>query len=467
MILEDFKNFVLDHSLLDNNDKVLLSVSGGRDSVTLCELFFLNNIPFSMAHCNYHLRGEESNRDELFVKNLSKKYNTQLHIAQFNTVEFAKKNKISVEMAARQLRYDWYVTLCKQYLYNKIATAHHLNDQTETFFINLMRSTGINGIKGIPVKRIIQHAVVNDKNCYIIRPLLFASRKDIDNFVTINKLDYVDDRTNFTDNIFRNYIRLHILPVIEQISPDFPKTLQKSIMQFDYTAKLLTKLINMNYPKIFKDNQTIVTVPNNFTNEELRGYLYFALYNYGFNFAQINDISKSILSTGKIFYSREYKLLVNRQSLIVMKNSLTKSIYTSIPSVNTNNLQKQHTTSFFIEKNIKEIFEPIHLSFSIFDKSKLSYFKIDNNTALLDFDKLVFPLEISPKKDGEFFYPLGMNKRKKLSDFYIDEKFDLFTKNTTFAIRSNSNIIWVIGHRIDNRFKITYNTKTVFQIKII
>ncbi|MDD4142584.1 MAG: tRNA lysidine(34) synthetase TilS [Bacteroidales bacterium] len=432
-MLERFISFASSHSLLNKEDKILLSVSGGIDSVALCKLFKKAEIPFDVVHCNYHLRGEESNRDEAFVTNLCKEWDIKLHIVHFDTNDVAVSERLSIETAARNLRYDYYQKLYEQYGYNKIATAHHLNDQAETFFVNLLRTTGINGICGIPLCRPLSYS---NSNCKIIRPLMFASRKDIVEYT--KDLSFVFDSTNSSDDYLRNRIRHHVIPELEAIRNNFPETLQKSMTQFGYTRDFATRVIKDFFQQEQSTGGTIIPVPRNYSETELCGYLYFALYEFGFNLTQIQDIAKSAASSGALFFSKANMLLVDRQKLIVR------------PVVQTND----------------EEIAP-KLSFTVLHRKKTDIIPNDPNVAWLDYDKLVFPLSVTKKGDGDYFFPLGMTKKKKLSDFFIDMKFDQFTKSITFVLRSgNGDIAWIVGHRIDDRYKIDNQTVNILEVRL-
>lgn len=445
-----FKNFVTKHNLFDETDKVLLSVSGGRDSIVLMKLFAQAGFVFGVAHCNYHLRGEESDRDERFVRDVCSKYGiTDLHVVEFDTEKYAAQNKISIEMAARDLRYEWYNELCEKEGYTKIATAHHLNDQCETFFINLLRSTGINGIRGIPLKREINNNITG-KKCHIIRPLMFLSRKDIDSQVNDN--EFVDDYTNFTDKYTRNIIRHNIIPKLDEIQSNFPEILNKSIEQFDCTARLIERVLPSIFPKTTDNNgNTIITLPDNFDEAELQGYLYFMLNGYGFNLSQIKTISQSHKSTGSLFFSDRATLLIDRQRIIVKENTISEHL--------------ENSGCILVNDDTKTIDTPIKLEFNKVDIKEIKSLKVGTNIALLDYEKLIFPLEISLPKEGETFMPLGMRKHKKISDFYIDKKVDYFTKCCTFAVRTDGKIAWLTNMRIDERFKVTDDTKIVYKIE--
>lgn len=454
MLIEQFHKFIDAKSLINKDDKILLSVSGGRDSVALCKLFFNSKIDFEIAHCNYHLRNEDSNRDQRFVADLARKCNVAIHVAEFDTAKYAADNSLSIEMAARKLRYDWYRVLCEKYGFTKIATAHHLNDQAETFFINILRTTGINGLCGIPVKRPLS----DDFQSYqIIRPLLFASRKDIDNYL-INDT-FVDDYTNDTNDYLRNKIRHNIIPELETISPDFPKTLQKSVTRLSFTKDFINKIMLDYFPKSCADGVDKIIIPKNFSFDELCGYIYFALADYGFNSYQLSDIAASVNSVGKSFYNHDFELIIDRDFFLVRKkiaDEVVKSVDEHTYLINGLN--------FVLGDVDKAIIKDF--GFSVILTSDIWQKPVNQQVAFLDFDKLKFPLKISNKKTGDVFYPLGMKHKKKLSDFLIDLKVDRYAKDKILTVRDvDDNIIWVVGYRIDNRYKVDDDTEKILIIK--
>lgn len=467
MIVE-FLDFVKDNNLLNRDDKILLSLSGGRDSVALFKLFLEVDLEFECCHCNYNLRGQDSIDDMKFVEDLCKKNNINLYIANFDTNLYAEKEKLSIEIAARELRYNWYEELCIEHKFTKIATAHHLNDQAETFFINLMRSTGLNGICGIPVIRPLNKESTNNtiKNCYIIRPLLYANRANIDDFLKRTK--YKDDYTNFTDKYLRNKVRLNVIPEIEKITPNFITQLQKSINNFKNTKNFVNRVIQDFFPIDILENGIIkLNIKNNYSKSELEGYLYFALYNYNFNLSQISDIASSYLnnSTGKLFYSQDYSLVINRGYILIEKTNNNNSFCITIPKDKLNN-----NSNFIKDKTIttnNDFYNKIlnNYKFSILDINDIKTLKTPKNVSYLDLDKIEFPIKITNWEYGDYFYPLGMKSKKKLSDFLIDNKVNIFEKEKLNIVKDNkNNILWVVSYRLDDRFKITNKTKKILKI---
>ncbi|MDR2085041.1 MAG: tRNA lysidine(34) synthetase TilS [Bacteroidales bacterium] len=492
-MLEKFLEFISENFLLEKKDKLLLSLSGGIDSVALFKLLSEAKISFDAAHCNYHLRGEESNRDEIFVTELCKKHKIKLFIKHFDTEEFAVDNNVSVEMAARELRYKWYEELCEKQSFTKIATAHHLNDQAETFFINIIRNTGLNGICGIPLIRNLNKKSSNKKvsDCQIIRPLMFATREEIVQYIATD--DYILDSTNETDNYLRNKIRHNIIPEFEKISPDFISNLQNSIDRFKYTKSFINRMMKNFFPmEINRKGYCEIIIPKDFSFEELSGYLYFALYDFGFNFKQLDDIAKaankSSTNVGKKFFSNGYELLIDREYFLVkekeerikkkddkigenekelvIEDEAGSRNWKKAFSFELSDIDFQSCFEIIFEDEI--VYELMNkLEINIIPRKAMKEIPDNSNIACLDYNKIDFPLYVTRKKEGDYFYPLGMIRKKKLSDYFIDNKFDQFTKNTTFALRSSKNdILWLIGHRIDNRYKIDNETSLVLIIKI-
>ena len=449
-MLENFLKFVEDNQLLTTDEKILLSVSGGRDSTALCKLFSEAGRTFAIAHCNYHLRGEESNRDEMFVRNLAEKYHVKIHVANFDTQKHASDNKLSIEMAARNLRYQWYDSLINEEDYIKIATAHHLNDQTETFFINILRTTGMYGIKGIPVIRNV--VSTQGKEYSIIRPLLFATRKDIDNYMQND--EFVDDNTNFTDKYVRNYIRLNIIPEFENLKQNFPKVLDNSIRQFNNTIALVQRVLKDNFNVEHDDNgNVIIPLPENYSTSEMAGYLYFMLYEYNFNLDRIQNMAQKTNAVGSKFFSHDFVVFIDRNKLIISRKDKLKEkdFFLKIDD--------------FDKRMIVDMDESQHL---LLEKKRRAEVKVLNqgeNIAFIDCNKLTFPLIVNNLHTGDYFFPLGMNKKKKVADFLTDVKIDSFSKRNILIVRSKDDIVWIMDHRIDNRFKIDDTTDEILMIQ--
>jgi tRNA(Ile)-lysidine synthase len=429
-----FKSFISNNNLCDKNDTILVTVSGGIDSVVLLDLFFRENYNIALAHCNFKLRNKESDDDELFVKSLCEKYKIKNHFIAFDTKEYATQQGISIEMAARKLRYNWFNKLCNDYNYSKVAVGHHLNDSIETIFINLLRGTGINGITGIA-----------PKNENIIRPLLFATREQIEEYAKLNNLKYRNDSSNKSTVFIRNIIRHKIIPEFKKINPSFEKTM----MQNTENLKNASTIFNNHIEKTTRDivikngNQYKISIDKLNNLPEKQTWLFEFLNKFGFSFDNVvNIISKLNTNAGKQFFSNTHQLLIDRDYLLIE--------------------EQNKSNRNFIANNISELSElPVNISVSVVEPEN---FILDKNqlTANIDLDKIKFPVSIRKWQDGDYFYPLGMNKKKKLSDFFIDNKINRFAKDKTWIFSDAENrIFWVGGLRIDNRFKVTDNTKNI------
>lgn len=437
-MVEAFKKFVIKNALLKKEDKTLLTVSGGRDSVVLCELFYKAKFPFAIAHCNFQLRGKEANDDELFVKKLASKYNVDFFSKCFETKKFADKNKLSIQEAARVLRYEWFEEIRSKNGVDFIATAHHKDDALETFFINLIRGTGIAGLHGISVKR-----------GAIIRPLLFAGRAEIDAFVKKNKLHFREDSSNASDNYLRNKIRHKVLPFFEEISPSFRNTLTEEIARLSEVEKIYNHFIDMNKKQVLKDNSISVSALKKSPFASV--LLYEILKKYQFNSSVAEEIFTSLDSeSGKQFFSPIYRVVKDRDNLIITKRNLVKA-----------------KEVFAVSRSIKSITVPAKLEF--LKVKNATQFKIPKDTkiACLDFEKLKFPLTLRKWRQGDFFYPLGMKKKKKISDFFTDIKLSIPEKENAWLLCSDGDIVYVLGKRIDERYKVGKETKTIYLVRCI
>ncbi|RLD62300.1 MAG: tRNA lysidine(34) synthetase TilS [Bacteroidetes bacterium] len=440
-MLNRFNNYIFNNLLFDKKEKILLAVSGGIDSVVMMELFSASGFDFAIAHCNFKLRGEESDKDELFVRGLAKEKNAKYFVKRFDTREFAKKNNLSIQMAARQLRYDWFESIIEKEGYSLYSSAHHLDDQIETFFINLFRGTGISGLHGI-----------KPKQGKLIRPLLFANRRDIETYAEINKIIYREDSSNKKTNYLRNNIRHNLIPVLEKIKPGFADMMDQNIKRFSQSEQIYRNEIETKKRKIVQhiNNEVKIAITQLEKLKPLETYLYEFLIPYGFSFAITNDISNSLKSgSGKKFFSDSHILIRDRDFLLIRKKEGNK--------FNNCKEHKIHLADNYISR-------PIELKLEKLGFSDDFSFSEDKKVASFDFDKLVFPLILRKWKKGDHFFPLGMNNKKLLSNFFIDNKFSLFEKEDTWLLTSNDKVVWIVGHRIDNRFKVDKPTKNIFQI---
>ena len=431
-MIEKVKLYIESNNLLSKNKQILVAVSGGADSIVLLHILYVLRYDVVVAHCNFGLRGAESDSDELFVKDICNKYELKSHFISFNTKKHAKDNGLSIEMAARELRYDWFNFLCKQNDYSKIVTGHHLNDSIETFFLNLIRGTGINGLTGI--------SAINGN---VVRPLLKITRKEIEEFIFINKLKFINDSSNSSLIYTRNIIRNKIIPILKDINPAFADTMFQNINILNDVANIFNRQIDIKKSEILIEDDGVIKIHINKLLElnPIKTYLFEFIYPFGFGIGVINNIISVIRKPGRVFESNTHKVLIDRDFLIVKKRD------------------KQDKE--FVINNIKD-FEKIPVGITA-KQQEANGFNIikDSAIACLDVDKLVFPLRLRKWQKGDYFFPLGMVNKQKLSDFFINQKIDRFKKEDIWILEHNNNIVWVVGVRIDNRYKVSIDTKTV------
>jgi len=432
----EFNVYLKSRKLLSPQDKVLLGVSGGMDSMVMLELFRRSGKEFGIAHCNFQLRGSDSDADEAFVKSVAKEAGVPCYTKRFDTESYKKKHKVSIQEAARDLRHQWFEGARVKYGYNKIALAHHQDDSIETFFINLIRGTGLTGLRGIlPQKGAV------------IRPLLFATRSEIHLFVTKEGLAYREDQSNQDNKYRRNKIRQEIIPILKEINPGFVKTMMGNMARLDqaeriyneYMAKQIGQLLEIN-SKGFR-----ISIEKLKQLKPLEGYFYEVLRPFRFNAAVARELLRSLDSvSGKKFFSPTHLALKDREYILINKIQEPDLIPANC--------------SISIEDDM--VFNPIRLSINrlTIDAADI---QPDSMTANLDGDKLTYPLVVRRWEHGDSFYPLGMKGKKKLSDFFIDLKVPLSQKDNIFVLESAGEIAWVIGFRLDNRYKISSRTQNV------
>jgi tRNA(Ile)-lysidine synthase len=453
-LLNQFIKNIAQQNLFQKNDYLLVAVSGGADSVALCELCFQAGFRFEIAHCNFQLRGEESKRDEEFVHKLGEKYRTKVYVKRFNTKNYAEENKISIQVAARELRYEWFQELLNNYQPSTLnlqpskwlLTAHHANDNIETLLMNLFKGTGINGLQGILPKQ-----------GKIIRPLLFAKREEIKLFNKENNLDFVEDSSNNSDKYTRNYFRHQVIPSIEKVFPQAEDNIIKNIERFSEIEILYNQSIEQHKKKLLeqKGNETHIPVLKLLKSVPVKTIVYEIIKDFGFTSHQAEDVINLLKSeSGKYISSGTHKIIKNRAWLI-------------IAPINT--LEANH---ILINENDKEVaFESGKLKLKIRNNELRmnetqagNLISKTNEMATVDAGNISFPLLLRKWKQGDYFYPLGMQKKKKLSKFFIDQKMSITDKEKIWIIESNKRIVWIIGQRIDDRFKITDKTKKILSI---
>lgn len=439
-MLQAFKDYIHSTKLFQQTDRILLAVSGGVDSVAMVRLCKDAAIDFGIAHVNFMLRGSDSEKDEAFVKSIAEQNQVVFHVAHFDTTKYAASHKISTQMAARDLRYEWFDQILIEFNYDFIATAHHLDDQTETFFINIMRGAGISGMHGILPKQ-----------GKIIRPLMYATRDQIMEYALKNEISWRDDKSNKSRKYLRNRIRHEVVAELNKICPQFSQKLNESICHLrDVETIFDNHIIGVTADLVQqKPEGTYISIDWIYEYEPHETYLFELLKPYGFTFPVVKEIARSLDTfSGKVFYSHTHRLLRDRENFIIQ------------PLSELNALADNH---FKIEKGVSQIEEPISLQ--AYETELLYNLPMGKvSFACLDADRLVFPLRIRKWEKGDWFMPLGLKGKKKLSDFFVDQKVSVADKEKVWLLISGEDIVWVIGKRIDNRYRITPKTKKAFVI---
>lgn len=442
-LLKEFLAYIKKEQLFQQNDRLLITVSGGVDSVVLCELCNKAGYDFEIAHCNFQLRAGESDLDESFVEQLAKNYKVTFHVKRFETEKYASEQKVSTQVAARELRYNWFNQLINNQTnkpINYILTAHHANDNIETLLMNFFKGTGIRGLQGIQAK--------SGKRNKIVRPLLFAKKEELLQFADEHNLTFREDSSNKLDKYTRNYFRNQLIPSLQETYPQVENNLLDNINRFNEINVLYQQAIEANKKKLLfvKGNEVHIPVLKLLKTPALHSVIFEIMKDFGFAATQTAEIAGLLSSeSGKFINSNSHRVLRNRNWLIISK------------------LGSKEISNFIIESSDESIiFFDQKLNINQINKPS----KIDSNpaVALLDATDITFPLLLRKWKKGDYFYPLGMKKKKKLSRFFIDQKLSLLQKENTWVIEMNKKIIWVVGHRIDDRFKLTEQTTTIYKI---
>ncbi|MGN6532298.1 MAG: tRNA lysidine(34) synthetase TilS [Ginsengibacter sp.] len=488
LLLNQFIKNIQQQNLFQKNDYLLLAVSGGADSVALCELCFQAGFHFEIAHCNFQLRGEESDRDEKFVRKLAEKYSTKVFVKRFDTKEYAEENKISIQVAARELRYEWFEELLRNKEHattdNRpptidrrqpttlnvepstpilepsalnlepstsnlepsrwLLTAHHANDNIETLLMNFFKGTGIKGLQGILPKQ-----------GKIIRPLLFAKREEIELFNKQTDLDFVEDSSNLSDKYTRNYFRHQLIPSIEKVFPKAEDNLIKNIERFSEIEILYQQSIGLHKRKLLeqKGNEIHIPVLKLLKSEPLKTIVYEIIRDFDFTSHQTAEVMNLLKSeSGKYISSASYKIIRNRNWLIIAP---------------LNTLEANHILIHESDEKVEFELGTLKVKLKNYELNETSGLKYPKSEliATLDATNITFPLLLRKWKQGDYFYPLGMQKKKKLSRFFIDQKMSITDKEKIWVLESNKRIVWIIGNRIDDRFKITDKSKKIVTIQ--
>ncbi len=455
-MLEQFLAYINRYNLIAEGEKIVLALSGGIDSMVLADLLLKSKVEFIAAHCNFHLRGHESDGDDWFVRKFAEKRGIQCFVKHFETEKYAANHGISIEMAARDLRYAWFEQLRQQLGYDKIAVAHHADDQAETFFINLLRGAGLNGLKGM-----------KPQNGVIIRPLLWASREQIRKYAVENHIVWREDHTNVESVYLRNRIRNQLLPVFDELQPKARQGLYRSLEYLSAENELYRTLLKEKLAQIVERDGEIQRLPYSAfslcvvgpsTLRQAQGsgtsafsfqLLFEWLRQYGFNTDQCHFIHEALgTGVGNKYCSPTHCVVIGRDELQLSE------------------IKEKTDDEIQIQIGEEEILSPVHLCFSKLGRTAEFIIDKSSDVAQLDFDKLKFPLILRHWRHGDRFHPLGMKGSKLLSDFFVDQKFTEYQKqNVWLLISADGDILWVAGYRIGDRFKITNDTKTVFQCR--
>lgn len=450
-LVKQLKHFVTEQQLFQQQQPLLLAVSGGVDSVVLCDICHKAGYQFVIAHCNFKLRGIESDNDEIFVKNLAKNYGVPILVQPFNTTAYATENKKSIQVAARELRYNWFeqianngtvelliqqnkeevATIKKNQLPTCILTAHHANDSIETLLMNFFKGTGIKGLQGI----IPKHQQLKN----IIRPLLFATKQQIMQYASENNVAYVEDASNATDKYTRNYFRNQLIPSLTTIFPKVEDNLKDNLQRFSDIEVLYNQAIQLHKKNLIvtKSNEVHIPILKLQKTQPITTVLYEVIKQYGFTAHQTKDVLDVInSSTGKFVQSQTHQAIKNRNWLIIAP----------IQSIKASTILVQHPN---------EVIQFAAGKLTIQSLANTATIQTLPTVAQLNAAAIQFPLLLRKWKQGDYFYPLGMQKKKKLSKFFIDQKLSLVQKEKIWVLEMDKKIIWVIGLRIDNRFKIT------------
>jgi tRNA(Ile)-lysidine synthase len=437
-MLQKFKKHININFPFLKDKKLLIAISGGVDSVVLTHLLHELNFDISLAHCNFQLREKESDLDEEFIELLSQKTSNQIFKIKFDTEQFALKNKLSTQIAARELRYNWFQEVIKKHNFDYVLTAHHADDNLETFLINLTRGSGLDGFTGIP-----------KINGNIVRPLLAFSREEILAYAKINTINWREDASNATTKYIRNKIRHKVLPVLKEINPNLLETFAKTLENLQESKQIIEDRIADISSEVINSENNILKINIDKINQlsNPKAYLYQLLKDY--NFTEWNDVYNLLSAqSGKHVFSKTHRLLKDREYLLLSENLISNAI---------------EQEKFLIDENQSKILHPIHLNFEVVQQKSAE----NKQTIYVDKDLLKYPLIVRKWENGDYLYPLGMQGKKKLSKYFKDEKFSLLDKENTWLLCNAENeIIWVLNHRQDSRLSLKKTSKNILKITL-
>lgn len=436
---QTIKGILADKCAVLSTDNLIVAVSGGADSMALLHLLSKLDYQLLAAHCNFGLRGEQSDADECLVADYCKGSGIALKTIKFDTDNYAKENGISIEMAARDLRYNWFDKLTVEHGFNVVITGHHGNDSIETFFLNLVRGTGLRGLSGM-----------HYRNKKVVRPLLDFPREAVEKYCQEESIVYRHDESNDDTKFIRNKIRHEIIPVLESINPSFYKTMQANIEHLKDAELGLDSEI-MRFKKcdmVNEDNKVIIPISKLDNYPLYKSILFEVLKDFGFNASIVSDVIKHLNnSSGKQFFSETHRLIKDRYNLLVLP------------------IDEADVGHFWVEEGQNK--DILNVDVRVFSKPKDFTFSRESSLIHLDADLIDLPLMVRKWEKGDSFVPLGMKGFKKVSDFFIDEKYSLLDKEAAWLMLSGEDVIWIVGKRVDDRYKVTNRTKNIMEIKLM
>ena len=396
---------------------------------------------FGVAHCNFQLRGKESDEDELLVEREAKRLGVEFYNKRFDTTGEMERTGESMEMAARRLRYQWFRELCDEHGYNAIAIAHHSNDSIETFFINMLRGTGLRGLTGITTQV-----------GRLVRPMMFATRKDIHDYAVAHRIPFREDSSNRSTKYLRNKVRIGLVPMLKEINPQFTTIMRRNIARLSQAQDFINSTIDILKGESLEHNGDIDILRVGKIRPTLpRNYVIYEILNseYGFKGDVVDALCHALDAgaTGRRFYSREWVAVVDRGDVVVAQ------------------ITDEDSCETIVEKGVARSY--IGGSVLYYEYCNIDFIDTldqGDNVALLDADKLKFPLRVRRWQEGDWFVPFGMSGRKKLSDYLIDKKVSMAEKSRQFVLLSGDDIVWVVGRRLDDRYAITRKTENVLKV---
>lgn len=440
-LIEKFERYIREHALVERGDRILLTVSGGVDSMVMMALFVGAGYDVGVAHCNFQLRGEESYEDEVLVENEARRYGLPFYNKRFDTQGEMEATGESVQLAARRLRYAWFNELCEEHGYSAISIAHHADDSIETFFINLLRGTGLKGLTGI-----------HRTNGKVIRPLLFTSRREILDYAHAHDIPFREDSSNRSTKYLRNKIRLGIVPMLRDINPKFTELMGENISRITEAQIFIDRCIEVIHERaVSVENGLIVIDPAKIDQQMPINFVIYELMSsgYGFKGTVVDELFEALQrgATGKRFYARDWVAYVDRGRIVISRIEEGDLCETELAA---NQHRLYCGNSVLIVRhtdidNIETLVQP-------------------ENIALLDMDKLTFPLKARRWQEGDSFVPFGMSGSKKVSDYLIDAKVSMAEKQRQFVLLSGDEIVWLVGRRIDDRYKVDKTTENILKI---